>query len=177
MNGVIETATGNLIRAGYTDFTAGDGEEIRTDVPDGAITVNSDTCCHHRWTGSEWETTQDLVVAKSIRNAEIDAKTRYLIGKGFVYDGRVFSLSEQAQMNIVGLKTPVDMSWITFPHKMSTMNDDDPEYELADVSAYYAVYATAVGTIKTHMDSGRALKKLVAACTTVAEVEAIADTR
>jgi hypothetical protein len=182
MHGVIETATGNLLRAGYVDFENDGGfnavtEAYRTDVPEDAQIRSLQYRAFSRWTGSAWETVEDLAHIRAIKNAEIDKRTRVLIGQGFVYDGHLFSLSEQAQMNIVGLKTPVDLGWVTFPHKMSTMNDDDPEYELPDLSAYYSVYAQAVGTIKAHMDSGRALKIQVAACTTVAEVDAVEDTR
>jgi hypothetical protein len=118
-----------------------------------------------------------LYIAKRTKQGQIDIRTQELISEGFIYDGHRFSLSDQAQMNIVGLKTPIDMGWVTFPHKMSTTEEDTPEYEVADANAFNAVYAQAVGTVKAHMDSGRALKKLVAACTTVAEVDAVEDTR
>jgi len=56
MNGVIETSTGDLLRAGFTDFTAGPGETLRFDVPNppqrrGAFYEDGNM---HRWTGSEW---------------------------------------------------------------------------------------------------------------------------
>ena len=60
MNGVIETSSGYLIRAGYTDFSAdtefdADTETYKTDVPAGAQVVTSrysDT--HKSWNGSAW---------------------------------------------------------------------------------------------------------------------------
>lgn len=117
-----------------------------------------------------------LDIAKGNKTAAIDARTREIISEGFIYDCAEFSLSVQAQQNIVGLKVPIDMGWITFPHKVSTM-DDNVEYELADATAYYNWYAAATTAIKTPYDSGRALKVQVMACTTVAEVDAIEDTR
>lgn len=33
MNGIIETATGDLLRAGFTTFVAAEGETVRSDVP------------------------------------------------------------------------------------------------------------------------------------------------
>lgn len=118
-----------------------------------------------------------LADVKRDKNALIDARTRELIGAGFTHDGHHFSLSDQAQMNIVGLKTPIDAGWVTFPHAMSTTDDNDPEYVLADVAAYTAVYAAAVGTVKAHTDSGRTLKKAVAAAETIADVAAVVDER
>lgn len=182
MNGVIETATGNLLRTGYTDFENdgsfnADTESYRTDVPWDAQIKSLEYRAFSRWTGTEWVSIEDPAHIKAIKCAEIDKKTRALISQGFTYDGHVFSLSEQAQMNVVGLKTPIDMGWVTFPHKMSTMMPDIPEYVVADAAAYYNIYATAVGTIKAHMDSGRDIKKLVAACATVEEIDAIEDDR
>lgn len=55
VNGVIESATGDLVRAGYSEFEAGDGEELRDDVPipffvrGGVIGAQ-----YWRWTGTEW---------------------------------------------------------------------------------------------------------------------------
>ena len=59
-NGVIETATGDLLRAGYCDFVT-DGslnvgtETVKTDVPclPKAKGKNGLTAMH-RWTGTEW---------------------------------------------------------------------------------------------------------------------------
>ena len=118
-----------------------------------------------------------LEAAKSKKEAAIDLKTSEKITAGFAYDGHNFSLSDQAQMNIVGMVEPIKLGWITFPHKMSTNETDDPEYIVETEADFYAIYQQAVGTVKAWMDSGRDLKKLVAACTTVAEVEAIVDPR
>jgi len=120
----------------------------------------------------------ELALTTALRNklAAVDARTRELIAAGFTYDGHLFSLSEQAQMNIVGLKTPIDKGWISVPHSVST-NDDSVEYALADATVYEEWYATAVGTIKAHYDSGRTLKKTMSACTTVAELAAVEDPR
>ena len=114
--------------------------------------------------------------AKIAKKADIDAKTGALIAGGFDYDNHHFSLSPGAQMNLVGLQKGIDAGAITFPHKMST-DDASIEYSVPDEAAYTAIYLTAVGTVKAAMDSGRALKLLVAACTTLAEVEAVEDLR
>ncbi len=59
-NGVIETATGNLLRAGFCDFEtdgAFDGlnEDQRTDIPFPGQTVSGNHFDQkHRWNGSAW---------------------------------------------------------------------------------------------------------------------------
>ena len=117
-----------------------------------------------------------LVTAKALKLVEIDAKTRDLIAAGFDYDGHHFSLSSQAQTNLDGIQMAASKGMVAFPHLMST-DDDSVEYSVADQAALDAIYGTAVGTIKTHMDAGRALKKSVAAATTTAEVAAVVDNR
>ena len=59
-NGVIETATGDLLRAGYCDFTT-DGsfdsgtETERTDVPHPSkVRGQEDYANMHRWNGTAW---------------------------------------------------------------------------------------------------------------------------
>ena len=54
MEGVINLGTGDLIRAGFSNFTAKDNEAVRTDVPYPPF-VKGVTSRYHRWTGSEWE--------------------------------------------------------------------------------------------------------------------------
>ncbi len=60
MNGVIETVTGDLLRAGYCTFTT-DGsfdestETERTDVPFPCKVKDDEfEIYYHRWTGTEW---------------------------------------------------------------------------------------------------------------------------
>lgn len=61
MNGVIETATGDLIRAGLCDFSQ-DGsfddvtEDYRNDVPvPPKVRGDKNNDKHHRWNGSSWD--------------------------------------------------------------------------------------------------------------------------
>lgn len=62
MNGVIEDATGDLIRAGFTDFTAGAGETVRNDVPEPAFIRDGNAPNFHSWTGSDWTTKAQLTI-------------------------------------------------------------------------------------------------------------------
>lgn len=53
--GVIEDATGDLLRYGYGDFTAGSGETVRTDVPTPSYRRGDLTATQmSRWTGAVW---------------------------------------------------------------------------------------------------------------------------
>lgn len=51
-NGVIETTTGNLLRAGFTTFVAGAGETLRADVPEPFYVVGDSQ--YHNWNGVTW---------------------------------------------------------------------------------------------------------------------------
>lgn len=55
MNGVIETSTGNLLRAGFSIFIASEEETLRSDAPQPSF-VKSDTSNNqmHNWNGSAW---------------------------------------------------------------------------------------------------------------------------
>jgi hypothetical protein len=59
-NGVIETATGDLVRCGFCDFSASDDfdsetETYKTDVPHpGKVRGDPDEAKMHRWNGSSW---------------------------------------------------------------------------------------------------------------------------
>jgi len=59
-NGVIETATGDLIRAGFSDWENdgdfdSDNESYRTDVPcPFYVKGKQDLDKFHRWNGSAW---------------------------------------------------------------------------------------------------------------------------
>jgi len=57
-NGIIDDATGYLLKCGYTDFTSQvkSGQSIRTDVPEGAECLTYDGTEVAKWTGSVWTT-------------------------------------------------------------------------------------------------------------------------
>lgn len=55
VNGVIDAATGDLLRAGYSEFTAGEGEELRDDVPiPFPVRGGIDQSKMLRWNGATW---------------------------------------------------------------------------------------------------------------------------
>ena len=115
-------------------------------------------------------------LASSKRNKfdEIDARTEELIATGYVFAGKVFSLSANAQKYWIGLVVGKDM--MTYPLAVNTL-DDSSTYDIQDAATVVGMYATAMGTVKARLGSGTALKDLVRAATTIAEVDAVVDPR
>jgi|GEM_PF-3026604 len=61
-NGVIEDASGDLLRCGFTNFDLGPGESQRNDCPHPGYVVSDpkeSTGEFHRWNGSSWELATD----------------------------------------------------------------------------------------------------------------------
>jgi hypothetical protein len=110
---------------------------------------------------------------KAERRLQIDLKTQELIAKGFVYAGKTFSLSANAQIYWSNLlNVPADQ----YPLTVNTL-DDLSTYEIASAEEARAVYAAALMTVKTRLGSGTALKNRIRAATTKAEVDAVVDDR
>jgi len=109
---------------------------------------------------------------KNLRYKQIDIRTGELISAGFTFDGENFSLSQNAQLNWVGLKSLETL--ITFPINVTTKGDG--EYSLAEANLN-AFIGAGKAAVQAHLDSGRALKVQVSACVSIAEVNAVADNR
>lgn len=95
-NGIIETATGDLLEAGFVNYTAGAGESVRTDVPEPAkVRGNFEFSTFHRWNGSAWEevtntTTapEDLKVMGYSFDVYAEMKSSsYVVGARIVFPG------------------------------------------------------------------------------------------
>jgi len=109
---------------------------------------------------------------KECRHKEIDERTAELIDAGFVFDGHNFSLSINARDNWNVIHD--NKALFTFPLDISTSDSDT--YSLAEIDID-SFWLTGLGTIKTHYDSGRALKKLVFDAITEQDVQNIIDLR
>lgn len=118
--------------------------------------------------------------AKATKAAAIDARTRELIAAGFAYNGKVFSLSAEAQSYWNGLGNLTANGLLTepddFPITVNTLDDADT-YGIANIADAVGLFANAAATVKTHLASGTALKDEVRAATTVAGVAAVIDNR
>ena len=116
-----------------------------------------------------------LPFLKKEKNMMVDKRTNELIDVGFVYNGNVFSLSAEAQMNWVALKQADTLGFITYPVGISTK--DDREHILVDTVGLVAFYVVGLATIKTAIDSGRILKVLINDAVDEMAVASIQDTR
>lgn len=113
-----------------------------------------------------------LAVCKSDRCAEVDLKTTTLIEAGFVYDSTTFSLSANAQLNWMALKTFEDMfSW---PVEIS--NKAGGGYSLEKTVRDDFIY-TGKNVVQGHLDTGRHLKILISEAVDKAALNAVIDTR
>ena len=118
----------------------------------------------------------DLAGYKAYRFKEIDIRTGELVANGFAYNGYVFSLSQNAQINILGMDEVRNDPAMSYPIEYSTI-DDLGHYSVVDATDLHNMYLTALGTKKAWVDSGTTLKDAVRAATTDSEVQAIIDNR
>jgi len=124
------------------------------------------------------ESTQGCTLAeyKAVRYKEIDARTGELILLGFTHATKVFSLSQNAQINISGLHQSRDDVAMTYPISYSTL-DDSEHYDVVDSADLHNMYLAALGTKKGHVDTGTVLKDSVRGAVDEVAVLAIIDNR
>lgn len=111
---------------------------------------------------------------KTLRYNEIDVKSIALISEGFVYAGKTFSLSQNAQINLLALE--VDKNNMSYPIKWNTKNDDD-KYDITDATDATNFHLTSLNAVKTILDSGTDLKDQIRAAIDKEEVDAVVDNR
>ena len=115
-----------------------------------------------------------VIRIRKLRIAQVNARTAVLIEQGFSYGGEVFSLSLTAQANLQDLYARrTSISW---PLTIE-VGDDSKTLVLADQAAGGAYYLSARNTIDGHRLTGRALKDQLRTATTLAELEAVVDSR
>jgi len=119
------------------------------------------------------ETLEELKAKKS---KEIDEKTGQLIALGYSFKGLSFSLSMNAQTNILALYTTRDHPALIYPIHYNTI-DDKNTYDVLDSQDLENMYLTALATKKAHTDSGTLLKDQVRAAANSQELDAIIDNR
>ncbi|MHA2067514.1 MAG: DUF4376 domain-containing protein [Candidatus Thorarchaeota archaeon] len=117
-----------------------------------------------------------LKCAKHNRIKEIDKHTDELISAGFIHQGYTFSLSMESQAKLIGTHQIKDDPMLAYPLRWGDMNDEN-FIDILDSTELHVFYLTAVGAVRTYLDSGTALKDQVNAATTVAAVNAIVDNR
>lgn len=108
---------------------------------------------------------------KAYLKSKVDTKTQELIFNGFPFDGKIFSMSINAQIN-----------WSNFPmlpdalFPLTVLSKNDEEYILSYANKN-TFYMTALGYKNTHLQSGDTLKKQIALMTTKEELANFIDNR
>jgi hypothetical protein len=120
--------------------------------------------------------TSTLEGLKVFRYDEVDIKTEQLIGQGFTYATKVFSLSSNAQTNILALDNTKDDPALTYPISYNTIDDLD-SYDIADSTDLHNMYLTALTTVRGHQDSGTVLKTQIRDAIDIAAINTIIDNR
>jgi hypothetical protein len=123
---------------------------------------------------SAWKDAMELPALKPMKIGAIDQRTQEVIARGFIFAGKTFSLSANAQLTLLG--TFNARTALTYPVRWNTIDDTDT-YELQDQTQVEAMYAAAVAAVRLALDSGTALKDQVRAASTSAALDAIVDTR
>lgn len=107
----------------------------------------------------------------------IDEKTKQIIERGFEFDNKTFSLSDNAQRNWIGIAAGISVGLYTeanFPFPLSTI--DNKQYLLSWENRFNFLgqVSQKIGLNKT---IGTVLKQACLDATTIEELEAIIDTR
>ena len=118
----------------------------------------------------------DLQEYKDLRFKEIDERTEEKIKLGFSYAGKVFSLSANAQTNILALDNTKDDPALSYPIGYSTI-DDSEHYDVVDATDLHNMYLTALATKKAWVDSGTTLKDAVRYAVDENSVSLVIDNR
>lgn len=118
----------------------------------------------------------DLDDLKAYRFKQIDRKTGELVSAGFSYGGKTFSLSANAQINILALDETRNDPALTYPIEYNTINDLD-SYSVVDADDLHNMYLTALATKKGIIDSGTTIKQQIRDAVDIAAVNAIVDNR
>jgi hypothetical protein len=118
----------------------------------------------------------DLQAAKVAKCRAIDSKSAQLIQTAaVVVNGESISASQNAQINMIALKTKQVAGELTYPAAVSST--DGGEYQIADEADFIRVSNLVFAYVKNTLDAGRSLRAQVLACTTLAGVAAVEDNR
>lgn len=156
-------------------------------APDGLGVKESPryTVYHQRIAGqagtdlSHYTAIDNLGPLRAAKIAEIDARTEELIAQGFEFppaSGQRFSLSTNAQRTLLAADVMRDDPSFTYPVNWNTL-DDTGVLTVADSATLHNFVLTAVGTVRSILDAGTALKDAVRAATSRAEIDAVVDNR
>jgi len=104
----------------------------------------------------------------------VDAATRLLIANGFDYRSKKFSLSAEAQLKMNGALVAKDI--LSYPVVWSNLDNTDT-ITISNKEEMESFCATALNTIRQHLDKGTELKSSIRSATTKENVDIIAAKR
>lgn len=119
-----------------------------------------------------------LEECRQLRMNQVDERSAEIIGAGFIFDGHMFSLSQNAQLNWNSLKTLINSGDIgpEDPITVSTMNPENDTYTIQP-SGRFMFFGLAFTTVKAILDSGRAIRTAMKQAETLEDLLAIEDPR
>lgn len=117
-----------------------------------------------------------LAEAKAAKIALIDAKTAQLIEDGkVVINGESISTRQTQQTSLLGIKAAIDVGLGTFPRDLSAA--DGQTYSCPNLEDFVRISGLVLAFVESTKASGRTLRAQVLACTALAEVAAVEDSR
>jgi hypothetical protein len=128
------------------------------------------------WSKDTYVDCLDLSGYKQWRINEVNVRTQELITAGYTWAGKQFPLSINGQINLLGLVNAAQLGILTFPIDLNTIDDTD-RHPIADPTEVYNIFGTALGTKKSILDSGTALKEQIMNAVDESAVQAIIDNR
>ena len=120
------------------------------------------------------KSTMSLAELKAYRYELIDKKTGELITQGFPYASKIFSMSANAQSNLLGAYSAKEL--LTYPVSWN-VKDDSETYQIADATEMATFFMTALATKKAQQDSGTVLKAQITVAVDIPAVNVIIDNR
>lgn len=110
---------------------------------------------------------------KQVKSATVDRRTFELIDEGFTYGGKIFSLSDRAQLRMLGF---LESAATIYPVDWNTI-DNSSKISILDVAEMLLLATAAFGTIESQTKAGSVLKDTVRAAVDKDAVDAVADIR
>jgi len=121
----------------------------------------------------DYQKIYNMVILKEQKNAQIDKRTEEIIYYGYTFDGHLFDTSAESQRDWLGLYSLRN----EIPYPFAVTTKDEKEYYFKDADTYASFFKYGTAFINGVVASGRAIKLMIMACATKAEIDAIVDSR
>lgn len=124
----------------------------------------------------EYHLEPTLEEAKQSKYAEIDKRTKELIEEGMPFGGKIYSLSEIAQINYAGMLIAEARGFMGYPMTFNTL-DDRASITITNASELDQFCGAAMAVVALHKGTGTELKKRVLEAPGWDELNQIVDDR